>query len=445
MAREAVAWEDVQGLVLRGYDALGYACYCLLEITDVAQAKSWMATLALTPGTESPKDEATHFALTAIGLKKLGLNDDQLKTFSIPFQQGLVAEHRSRILGDFGPNDPSSWEWGGDATVKLHALLMLFDADAARLADRATSLGQATTTGCRVLRTLDARSPDDGHDHFGFLDGISQPKIQEAPKADESSDVAAGEFVLGYPDGRGERQPVPALDDKNEIGKNGTYVVLRQIEQDVGAFNHWLETHGKTASERDALAAKVVGRWRDGRPLVAFATPGTGQPADAYFDFTEDRFGFKCPLGSHVRRANPRDDLRDSDQNDKESADQSKKITAHHRIIRRGRIYGPLWRPTPEQPQPDASRRGLYFIGLNASISDQFEFIQQAWVNNLSFRGLYNEVDPLVGASVVAPRSFTVQAQPVRCRYANLPRFTTVRGGAYFFMPSLSALRKLAA
>jgi Dyp-type peroxidase family len=320
---------------------------------------------------------------------------------------------------------------------------MLFDADANRLSARTASIAEATT-GCRLLRRLDARTPDDGHDHFGFLDGISQPKIQEAPKADESSDVAAGEFVLGYPDGRGELQPAPALDDKSEIGKNGTYVVLRQIEQDVGAFNRWLERHGKDQSEREALAAKVIGRWRDGRPLVDFAAPGAHPPPDAYFDFTEDRFGLKCPLGSHVRRANPRDDLRDSDDNDKDSADLSKKIAAHHRIIRRGRIYGPLWRPTPEQPQPDASRRGLYFMCLIASISDQFEFIQQAWVNNPSFRGLYGEVDPLVGASNTALRSFTVQAQPVRCRYSDLPGLTAVRGGAYFFMPAIRALKTLA-
>lgn len=446
MAGQTVEWNDVQGLVLRGYEVLRYGCYFVLQIADVSQAKSWISGLVLTPATESPKDEATHLALTAIGLTNLGVDSDQLKTFSIPFQQGLVTEHRSRILGDVGPNAPTLWEWGGNSEETLDILLMLFDADAIRLSERAALICESIT-GCRVVRKLDARIPDDGRDHFGFVDGISQPKIEEAPKADGSSDVAVGEFVLGYRDGRGELQPVPTLNpfdcQDGAIGKNGTYIVLRQLEQHVDEFHRWLLRNGESDDEREFVAAKIIGRWRDGHPLVDVVPSSEIQTSDPYFDFTGDRLGLRCPLGSHVRRANPRDDLRDSDASDVASANLSKKIVSHHRIIRRGRIFGPLWRPTAQQPLPDASVRGLYFMCLNASISNQFEFIQQAWVNNPSFRGLYDEVDPLVGVPHDGKRDFTVQQQPVRRRYTGLPRFTTVRGGAYFFMPGLRAIKGL--
>ncbi len=448
MAGKTVEWTDVQGLVLRGYDALRYANYILLQIADVERAKAWMSGLEPTRATESPNDQAMHIALTAAGLTKLGVAAYELGTFSIPFQQGLVAEHRSRILGDVGSNSPGSWGWGGTAASSPDVLLLLFDAQQDHLSTRSSQVTEAAT-GCRILQILEARTPDDGRDHFGFMDGISQPKIRQAPKADGTSDVDAGEFVLGYPDSRGEVQPVPTLgsasEAKDPVGENGTYLVLRQIEQHVDAFHQWFERRGGGASNRELAAAKLIGRWRDGRPLVDSGSSSGAPTPNAYFDFSRDRFGLQCPLGAHVRRANPRDDLRGSDQSDNESAKLSKTIVSHHRIIRRGRIYGRLWRPSAEEPQPDSSARGLYFMCLNASISNQFEFIQQAWLNSPSFRGLYEEVDPIVGPSDTDQREFTVQAEPVRRRFLDLPRLTTVRGGAYFFMAGIRALRKLTA
>jgi deferrochelatase/peroxidase EfeB len=148
-----------------------------------------------------------------------------------------------------------------------------------------------------------------------------------------------------------------------------------------------------------------------------------------------------------VRRANPRDAL-DPDP----GSDKSIAINKRHRILRRGRKYGAPPRTAAAQralvseagrPAVE-SERGLYFIGLNANIARQFEFIQHTWLNNPKFDGLYDDIDPLVGAQAEESGTFTVQAAPVRRRVSGLPRFVHVRGGAYFFLPGIRALRYLA-
>jgi deferrochelatase/peroxidase EfeB len=146
----------------------------------------------------------------------------------------------------------------------------------------------------------------------------------------------------------------------------------------------------------------------------------------------DDPDGQRCPLGAHIRRANPRDMLGGE--------------TQRHRIVRRGRLYGPKL----DQASDDGQSRGLYFVALNANIRRQFEFIQQTWLNGRKFGGLFDERDPLLGkdergeVGEVSQRAFSVQGQFVRRRLVGLPRFVRVRGGEYFFLPGLRALNYLA-
>jgi Dyp-type peroxidase family len=214
--------------------------------------------------------------------------------------------------------------------------------------------------------------------------------------------------------------------------------VLRTLRQDVDAFHAFTDTATRDADGRPdpaqaaLLAAKIVGRWPSGAPLVL--APGQDDPslADSNdFGYHEvDARGLACPLGSHVRRTNPRDSLEPGP-----GTEASMTINRRHRLLRRGRAYGS---PT------SGEECGVHFICLNANLARQYEFVQHTWVNNPVFNGLEDETDPLVGRRSSKRSYFTTPARPVRRRYTELPQFVHVRGGAYFFLPGIRALRFLA-
>lgn len=443
-----VAWADVQGLVLRGYGDLPAARYLLLRIDHPELARGALGLLAdlVTPATESPKSRAFHLALTAGGLRKLGVPVASLEGFSTAFHQGMVTEHRSRILGDYRQNAPSNWLWGNREENTPDLLFLVFSDSAQNLEVFCDELTHAAS-GCSVSLALEAKLPPDGRDHFNFRDGIVQPTIDGAVGSDGKclpGDTPAGEFVLGYEHSRhGQMWPVPRIGDEPvPFGLNGSYLVFRQLEQDVGKF---LDTTEGQYAPPKYIAAKLVGRWPDGTPLAL--SPDAERPGliDKKFGFADDPFGFKCPIGAHIRRTNPRDDLKNRDDSSQGACETSLRIVRHHRLMRRGRIYGPLWREGDSRP-PSSEPRGLHFICLQASIPSQFEFVQQTWLNSPKFGGLYDEVDPMVGIGQKPGGvcDFTIPARPARRRIPDMPRFITVKGGAYFFMPGIAGLRMLA-
>jgi deferrochelatase/peroxidase EfeB len=198
---------------------------------------------------------------------------------------------------------------------------------------------------------------------------------------------------------------------------------------------------------RIRLASKMVGRWPGGAPLVE--SPDADDPAlcdhnDFLYHRAGDAQGFKCPIGSHIRRANPRDALEPEP-----GSERSIEVGKRHRLLRRGRTYGPPVAASMEIPDMIARRdapgdRGLHFICFNTDIGRQFEFIQHTWINNPKFDGLYEDDDPLVGdrggSSGKPGGVFTMQSAPVRTRVKGMPRFSEVRGGGYFFMPGIRAV-----
>ncbi len=440
-----VDWSDVQGLILRGYAPLPFAWYFLLRIDDVEQAKAGFARVVedATPATVKPDGDtikrALHVALTAEGLRVVGVPEAEVAKFSTPFQQGMITPHRSRILGDFGPNAPEEWRWGNKPENTPHVLVMLF---AATKEDADAYANELETPGCSIVEQLEARNPEDGRDHFDYVDGLAQPRIQGAPgpAGARSGDVAPGEMIVGYKDVRGL---VPSYSET--YGKNGTYLVFRQMDQKVGKFYDFLKRNNPDNPE--ALAAKIVGRWANGTPVAVSPDAPLDDKAarDAAFDYRDDPYGQKCPIGAHIRRANPRASLADPDAMTDDAVKESLWIASHHRITRRGRIYGPLWRLRDPQPCDDDVRRGLHFICLNASISNGFELIQQTWFHNTKFDGLYDEVDPMVGIGYGPDGAcnFSIPGEPYRRRVNDIDRFITVRGGAYFFMPGISALKAM--
>jgi Dyp-type peroxidase family len=291
--------------------------------------------------------------------------------------------------------------------------------------------------------------------------------------------IQPGEVLLGYPneynklpfsptvaasdDSANLLRPDAEHPDRRDLGRNGTYLVFRKLRQDVVRFWQFCDEQTKNddgtsnPEERTRLAAKMVGRWPSGAPARAVPRQrrlrsGRDAGRNNVFGFAEtDPHGYRCPLGAHIRRSNPRDGLGPTP---KESAT----IVNRHRLLRRGRPYGELMLDPLQESGDDGVDRGLVFICLNANIARQFEFVQQTWINDPKFHGLYDNKDPITGDNLDLslggppdpeedadiPYNFTIPQQPVRRRISGLTRFVHVRGGGYFFLPGLSALRFLA-
>jgi len=481
--------DDIQGLIARGYRTLPHARFTIFTAQDPADAHALLSWLLprVTPAGTFAGDSALHVAYTAAGLRRLGLPESVIAGFSAQFRSGMTGPNRSRFLGDVGESDPHCWAWGGPQEPPVDGLILLYASTLevleARRAELASHLAGLAIRQVTVLDTLELGN----NEPFGFHDGISQPIIQGLPKASGAAPagtaggrvVPAGEFVLGYPNAYGQltdRPLLPVAGDPRrllprdpagsgaaDLGRNGCYLVMRQLEQDVDAFWSYAgqATRRPDGSDdpgaRTALAAKMVGRWPSGAPLVE--TPDRDDPLlgdDNDFGYYQtDPLGLACPLGAHIRRMNPRDSL-----DPQPGTDASLAVNDGHRLLRRGRSYGP-GEGTPAAAGPaaagnnghaerlargdvaPASGTGLHFICLVASLIRQFEFVQHTWLNNPTFHGLYDDTDPLTGSRHARGATFTVPASPVRRRYRDLPQFVRTRGGAYFFLPGISALRYL--
>jgi Dyp-type peroxidase family len=446
--------DDIQGLIARGYGGLRFAAFLLLAVEDPAAAGGTLAGWAaeVTTAARKPGEVALNVALTAAGIEALAPGVAGSAGFSEQFTSGMTTDYRSRLLGDTEDDDPRGWDWGAPGSDAVHVLLLVYADTADRLAARCAELTtEAGSGGLRLLHQLPT-SELTLNENFGFHDGISQPPIEGLGTGPAAGQVKAGEFVLGYPNEYGlltDRPLLPPGDDPAgllpraagtgapDLGRNGSYLVLRTLRQDVGAFHAFTEAATRDAAGRPdpdrqaLLGAKMVGRWPSGAPLSLAPAHDDASLADSN-DFAyqaNDPRGLACPIGSHVRRTNPRDSLEPQP-----GTEASLAINRRHRLLRRGRSYG----------SPDGGECGVHFIVLNANLARQYEFVQHTWVNNPVFNQLENETDPLVGTRRAKRSYFTTPARPARRRYAELPQFVHVRGGAYFFLPGIRALRFLA-
>jgi Dyp-type peroxidase family len=430
--------EDIQHILLTRTPALT-GRYEFLSFRDPAGGRAWLSVIMekvqsaaeVMASVEKDRRWVT-VAFTWNGLRALGVEDASLATFPEEFRQGMVA--RAEILGDTGENHPDNWV-GGLARTDLHAIVILFARDAAER-ERCRSEHDklvAQSKGVEVLSSLDLEATppfDYAHDHFGYRDRLSQPVIEgtgEVPTPG-SGTLKPGEFVLGYPDesGRAYEMPQPEI-----LSRNGTYMAYRRLEEHVGRFRDFLRQHGKTPAEQELIAAKLMGRWRSGAPLVL--APDKDDPAlgadmqrNNDFNYKEmDPHGYAVPLGSHMRRMNPRDTGVNMNR---------------RRMIRRGATYG---LHLPEDATEDGAERGIAAFVICASLIRQFEFAQNVWVNDRNFHELGNERDPIIGTQD-GTLEFKIPKRPIRKTITGLPAFTTVKGGAYFFLPGIKALRYLA-
>ena len=507
-----VDYRDIQGLARFGHGHMAEAKFILVEIADAAAARAWLKDAPVTTAVNTsplPK-HALQVAFTHQGLQKLGLPKAILKGFSAEFRGGMAGRNRSRRLGDTNANSPEKWLWGVPDKSQPDALILLY-AIVGGLADWEKEVkGDVWETAFRQSYEL-STIYDNDNEPFGFVDSVSQPRLdwQRAKPARSGvttaySNVSAlGEFLLGYPNEYGRYTDRPLIDPqddpkdilplaedgagKKDLGRNGSYLVLRDLVQDVAGFKSFLEGQPGDKPACSRLAAAMAGRIPADQPVVpsdysilAVDNPkqiippggpiarlsqdnvgGVGPKLkDVWlnqFTFAKDPDGTACPYGAHIRRANPRNaDLPDGTRGwigrlirilgfaHTHPHDDLLASTRFHRVLRRGRKY-----VSKGQGDGAAGETGLRFICLNANIARQFEFVQTSWLANPKFSGL-DEDDPLVGnrAPLFTGKTSDTFTRPcdsgMPSRATHLKQFVTVRGGGYFFMPGVSALRFIA-
>jgi Dyp-type peroxidase family len=449
---------DIQGDILRAYGN-DYDCttYAFVRIDcPPQQARAWFGGLLdhVTTAEPWPAGEkpitTLNVAVTADGLRKLGVADTVVDSFSHEFRDGMAA--RSTLLGDTGPSDPRSWE-PGLGSGEGHVLLTI---NAMKPSDHQRALGKMRDAmdaagGLTIVHQEDTEMLRASREHFGYADGFAQPAIEGSSddnargggiplKGGGWRPLAPGEFILGYPDEDTRVDPklrrlpnAPA----DPLGKSGTYMVWRKLYQDVARWRRVMRDAAELyeGGDDEKLTAKAVGRWANGAPLVKYpdAAPDDYDPKVARdvndFRYDGDLDGMKCPLGAHIRRSNPRDALGFDGH-----------LSFRHRMIRRGMPYG---KPLPEKVlEDDGADRGLVFVSFQASISRQFEGVQVQWLNAGNIFGLGHDKDFILG-DPAGTGKMTIQGRPP---FFLTPQevFVRTRGGEYLFVPGMTALAALA-
>lgn len=506
---------EIQSLVFRGLKRALYTAYIPFKLPDDPNARgNWLRELKrdISFGKFPADDEALYIALSAMGLAKYGqgagAGADILSEFPTAFRAGMAA--RPEILGDRSHKDPDArWRWSDgdkDDEAAADGVLILYARSKEKLEEGIQhQLSSLANAGGALVHTVIRTVPIDqngdvdehatgtfSYEHFGFRDGISTPVIrgteQFTPRSAERDVVDPGEFVLGYPNNQGYFAPsitVPAATDtaenlavtsdamtfgiahfpdadeqfaRRDLGRNGTFLVFRQLDQDVRGFRNFVSEQAAllnreygAAPLREAtgadvtptwVAAKMMGRWPDGRTLVGNPTDrkryGDEHPDNDFAYGRDDPRGHGCPLGAHVRRANPRDSLEPGDP-------LEQAITRRHLMIRRGRTY---FYDQANKVYPtyktESFETGLVFVAICADLERQFELVQQTWLGFPSFHGLTAEPDPITTQAVSDQvRRFTIPTPSGPLIVGGMQSFVSMRGGGYFFLPSRAAIQYL--
>ncbi|MEO1493802.1 MAG: hypothetical protein AAFV19_16740 [Pseudomonadota bacterium] len=419
------------------------------------------------PSTENKQGEVvTNMSLSVSGLRALGLSETEMRHFPSEFREGMA--QRAGPLGDLGPNNPKNWSLPKDPAgheIQLTSIDMIVTMriaaewpakrrphvqkaldDAAGTIDAAMLAFTKLAASCKVevmaVEEVHHNRGDGGQvqEHFGFADGISQPALE--PRADgtpnyDRDSVRLGEALIGYANERldPDKPPRPEV-EMDAILDCGTFQVIRKLRQDVDGFHRFVtQTNGRI--DRDVIEAKVMGRSRNGMPLVHdHEVPHTG-PDYNDFDYASDPHGDICPLSAHTRRTNPREPRKKMGEN----RYGKHEVLPTARIIRRGFSYGP-----PYTPQTRDAERGLFFTCFNASIAEQFEVVQR-WISGGNITKIYSKHDdPLMGLPEPGEKRFFRFQHNGKTENLPLPDAPLVKleWGIYLFTPSVAAIKALA-
>lgn len=458
---------DLQGNILRGYTGRPHVRYLILEVADPIAARRWLAATISGRDHDVPQittgnwgaarpDTCFNIGLTYEGLRALGTPRSSLEMFPNEFIEGMTA--RALKLGDVGPSAPETWPSPFDEPGRIHLIATIYAGDVRQLDQvQQRALDRNALT---LLGTREGYNFAGDFVHFGYRDNITQPRFEGIHDTDRYPDrqprAPLGTVLLGHPtnlEGLMWRVPEPV-----ELGRNGTFNAFRVLKQDVAGFEKYLDQAascllehpqgdellppgdedkiGKGLSRRAALreivAANLCGRWRDGTPLALSA-----EAPDPTADLTDfDYVGagdIRCPHGAHIRRCNPR-----GGQIVQRIANNSR------RLVRRGMPYGPPYDPAMPH-DGDEPERGLLGNFIGASLGAQFEAMSCDWLNlGLQDPRITGSNDPITGTNDPDTSWFDLPLKSGgTIRLRGLPQFVSTRGGAYTFLPSLSAIRFL--
>ena len=451
--------DDIQGNILRGYrksDARHFAV-AFGQPADAGRLiqkliKGAPGALMLTRSSDwdSKPEYCLNIGLTAAGLTQLGLPAALLKCFPDAFIRGPIPAANG--LGDVNESAPETWCMGGPNNAEVHALVSLFttESDKPCLESHSSTLRELFAAhAVTVVHEQAAHALPEGRVHFRYKDGIAQPRIEGSPDRpfkDRQPASKAGEFLLGkgYVNQYGGNF---ANDLPDAIAGNGTFAALRILEQKVFDFERWLKLAGERYKlDPEYVAAKLMGRWRNGAPLTMH--PDKDKPNPDYvpteinnFDYGpspddptyfDDQDGRRCPLGSHIRRMNPRS-----------AVVMGKPHT--RRIIRRGMAYGA--EIEPGQTEGSDEERGLFGLFICGDLEYQFEFLMKVWANkDIHTHGIQGTTDPIIGKQPPLGGQFVMRTDtrndPIT--FNSVPQFVRTRGCAYLFMPGIAGLSTIA-
>jgi Dyp-type peroxidase family len=485
---------EIQGGILKSQGGpdrpMLHGALLMLGITNTEQARTFLRGIAVNfeagEGAGSSDGFYRNIAFTHEGLKRIGLDLDIIDEMPKEFREGMHT--RSGLIGDLRENHPRRWQppvrnWphgakGKQLPVDIHEIDIVIqlryapakDSDPAdpgpmiaeieRIAQAASASGAALLAYEQMNRLRPAGAgAGDFADHFGFADGISQPEVIERAEypvlaaqtgiAEWNNHARLGEVLVGY---RNDRDDFAPVDDDGKIGRpsdrnrkkqmreltfNGTFMAIRKLGQNVAAFDRIMIEQSTQLKQqgfnidKHQLAYQIIGRKRDGSPLIGGAVGQNG------FDYRGDQQGQQCPFASHIRRTNPRDVV------------HGRKTP---RILRRGMSYGPPY--VEGENTASAPDRGLMFMCYQSSLAEQFEVIQR-WINGGNSTGISSaQNDPLLGVSPKASpdqfgrdigqkRLFQFEWEGKVARIEMDEQFVSLRWGVYLFVPSRSALEEL--
>ena len=458
----ALELDDIQGIILRGYGSFVHVRHFIVAVVDGGKARALIGgLLPATPITANPvglaittsaewhvkPDYTLNLSFTYEGLLALGVSSDLLAGFAPEFKSGAIGN--ADAIFDVGDSAPEKWEGHMGVASEVHAIFSLFTRTAHEMESRTAELLLALTNAFSVTHRHDGHALPDGYVHFGYRDGLSQPFLAGGPRpsrpypnlgANNDGSSPAGDFLLGFENTFGNYYSPAA--SKTELGRNGSFAAFRILKQEVAGFEEYLQSaSSKIGLTPDQLAAKFLGRWRNGVPLPLSPTGTCPIPSDRLNMFLyagtaagqaePDPKGVACPIGSHIRRANPRDEI------------VAGSFTQQARIMRRNVPYGPPF--NPQQPD-DGIERGLIGYFINADFFNQFQFLMSHWMNASNFvGGMISGLDPIVGANSPDSSVFTLPTSPTTSVKVNgFERFVITRGSAYCFLPSVTGLRYIA-
>ena len=469
VANGSIDLADVQGNILRGYRK-SRVRHLVVCIANAARGRAWFDAAsargnrapAITDAGDwgaHPPEVCFNVGVTATGLRALGLPDATVSSFPAPWQLGMAA--RAAIVGDWGDSAPAQWHARYRDPASVHLIVSLHaDSLAAMDEYQQAIMALPGADALRIVGHDEGERLPGGRVHFGYTDNIAQPRfegITHPGKYDDQPRTPLGAVLLGY--GTDMEELRWSLPDPAVVGMNGAFNAYRVLEQDVAGFEDFLdraadELLGNPAAEellpagtearfgagatrraamREVVAAKLLGRWRNGTPLALSPHDPDPQPpvAPNDFDYADDPGGLRCPFGSHARRGNPRG-----------GKIVQRVANNTRRLVRRGYSYGPEYDPS----RPDGIERGLLGSFLCANLAAQFEAVQYDWLNlGLLDPRVTGSNDPLLGANEPDASWFVLPTRRGSIMLRGFPRFVRTRGGAYTFLPGMSALRWIGA